>query len=209
MSYSWVLLKEIQLLLIYKGVNVICLTYTWAWWAVIGLVIHAQSKSQTTQSSSDHVLMWVYFTLCQQLTLKSQNSGCILYWRFWPNWWRKFELGIPLSWGATYIRGASYIRDKTVIYTKGPAVSVAVQNFFVLVFSRDQTFGLGLTIINQVWCLKCCGISKQGSIMIVWVLSVWDEVRYCWSHSQVMLGKNLNQCQPKTCSTTLVTVLLL
>ena len=31
--------------------------------------------------------MWVYFTLCQQSTLKSQNSGCVLYWRFWPNWW--------------------------------------------------------------------------------------------------------------------------
>ena len=25
--------------------------------------------------------------LCQQSTLKSQNSGCILYWRFWTNWW--------------------------------------------------------------------------------------------------------------------------
>ena len=31
--------------------------------------------------------MWVYFTLCQQSTLKSQNSGCVLYWKFWPHWW--------------------------------------------------------------------------------------------------------------------------
>ena len=31
--------------------------------------------------------MWVYFALCKQSTLKSQNSGCVLYWRFWPNWW--------------------------------------------------------------------------------------------------------------------------
>ena len=31
--------------------------------------------------------MWVYFALCQQSTFKSQNSGCVLYWRFWPNWW--------------------------------------------------------------------------------------------------------------------------
>ena len=31
--------------------------------------------------------MWIYFTLCQQSTLESQNSGCVLYWRFWPNWW--------------------------------------------------------------------------------------------------------------------------
>ena len=28
--------------------------------------------------------------------------------------WRKFELGIPQSGGASYIRGAYYIRDKTV-----------------------------------------------------------------------------------------------
>ena len=28
--------------------------------------------------------------------------------------WRKFELGIPQSRGATYIRGTAYIRDKTV-----------------------------------------------------------------------------------------------
>ena len=27
---------------------------------------------------------------------------------------RKFELGIPQNWGASYIRGATYIRDKTV-----------------------------------------------------------------------------------------------
>ena len=34
------------------GANIICLTY---WWAVIGPVIHGESKSQATRSSSDHV----------------------------------------------------------------------------------------------------------------------------------------------------------
>ena len=37
------------------GANVICLTYATDWWAVIGPVIHSESKSQATRSSSDHV----------------------------------------------------------------------------------------------------------------------------------------------------------
>ena len=37
------------------GANVICLTYATDWWAVIGPVIHGESKSQATRSSSDHV----------------------------------------------------------------------------------------------------------------------------------------------------------
>ena len=37
------------------GANIICLTYATDWWAVIGPVIHGESKSQATQSSSDHV----------------------------------------------------------------------------------------------------------------------------------------------------------
>ena len=37
------------------GTNVICLTYATNWWAVIGPVIHGESKSQATRSSSDHV----------------------------------------------------------------------------------------------------------------------------------------------------------
>ena len=68
------------------GANVICLTYATDWWAVIGPVIHVESKSQATRSSSDHVGLR-NFILCQQSTLKGENSGCVLYWRFWPNWW--------------------------------------------------------------------------------------------------------------------------
>ena len=53
------LLEEIWLHLRQKsfpaGANVTCLTYATDWWAVIGPVIHGESKSQTTRSSSDHV----------------------------------------------------------------------------------------------------------------------------------------------------------
>ena len=31
---------------------------------------------------------------------------------------RKFDLGIPKSQAVSYIRGASYIREKTVLYTQ-------------------------------------------------------------------------------------------
>ena len=37
------------------GANVICLTYATDWWAVIGPVIHGESKSPATRSSLDHV----------------------------------------------------------------------------------------------------------------------------------------------------------
>ena len=37
------------------GDNVICPTYTADWWAVIGPVIHGESKSRATRSSSNHV----------------------------------------------------------------------------------------------------------------------------------------------------------
>ena len=37
------------------GANVICLTYTSDWWAVIGPVMQGESKSQATRSSSDHM----------------------------------------------------------------------------------------------------------------------------------------------------------
>ena len=37
------------------GANIICLTYATDWWAAIDPVIHGESKSQATRSSSDHV----------------------------------------------------------------------------------------------------------------------------------------------------------
>ena len=94
------------------GASVTCLTNATDWLAVIGPVIHGESKSQVTRSSLDHV--GTYFVNNRH---SSQNSGCILYWRFWPNWWsEKIWVGIPQNRGAPYIRGASYIRDKKVIF---------------------------------------------------------------------------------------------
>ena len=59
--------------------------------------------------------MWVYFALCQQSTLKSQNSvRLVLEVLAKLMVGEKFELGIPQRRGVPYIRGASYIRDKTV-----------------------------------------------------------------------------------------------
>ena len=37
------------------GANITCLRYATDWWAVIGPVIHGESKSQATRSSSDNV----------------------------------------------------------------------------------------------------------------------------------------------------------
>ena len=74
------------------GANIICLTYATDWWAAIDPVIHGESKSQATRSSSDHV--GLHRTLSTSDTDKSQNSGCVLYWRFWPNWWsEKIQAG--------------------------------------------------------------------------------------------------------------------
>ena len=93
------------------GANVTCLTYATDWWAVIGLVIHSESKSQATRSSSDHVVL-----LHTLSTIDTQESklGVRLV----------FEVLVKLmvreksSWEfpkvASYIRGAAYIRDKTV-----------------------------------------------------------------------------------------------
>ena len=54
---SLLLLKQIRLHLGYKGLQrvLICLTYARDRWGVIGPVIHGESKSQATRSSSDHV----------------------------------------------------------------------------------------------------------------------------------------------------------
>ena len=41
------------------GANIICLTYATDWWAVIGPVIHGESKSQAARESEQ--TMWVYF----------------------------------------------------------------------------------------------------------------------------------------------------
>ena len=98
------------------GANVICLTYATDWWDVTGPVIHGESKSQATRSSSDHVGLLNNWHNCQQLTPKESKLRVRLVMEvLQTDGRRKFELGIPPSWGARYIRGASYIRDKMVI----------------------------------------------------------------------------------------------
>ena len=59
--------------------------------------------------------MWVHFTLCQQSTLrfKTRDASCIGGFGQ-TDGRRKFEPGISTSRDASYIRGASYIRQKTV-----------------------------------------------------------------------------------------------
>ena len=96
------------------GANLICLTYVRDWWGVIGPVIHGESKSQATRSRSDHDTS-VYFTPRQQSTLrvKAQGTSCIGGFSQ-TDGWRKLELEIPKSRGASCIRASSYIRVKMV-----------------------------------------------------------------------------------------------
>ena len=96
------------------GANVICLTYATDWWAVIGPVIHGESKSQATRSSSDHVGLLHTFVNNRHSRVKTPGAPCIGGFGQTHDR-RKFELGIPQSRGSSHIRGASYIRDKTVV----------------------------------------------------------------------------------------------
>ena len=60
---------------------------------------------------------------------KSQNPGCILYWRFWPNWWsEKIQARNSQKSGVSYIRGASYIRDKAVFHSDRPTWEMIWKN---------------------------------------------------------------------------------
>ena len=74
------------------GANVTWLTYATDWWAVIGPVIHGESKFQATRSSSGQ--MWVYFTLCQQSTLKESKLRVQLVLEVLA----KLMVGENLSW---------------------------------------------------------------------------------------------------------------
>ena len=94
------------------GANIICLTYTTDWWAVIGPVIHGESKSQAIRSSSDHVGLLHTLSTIDTQRVKTRGASCIGGFGQTDGLW-KFELGIPQSHDASYIRGASYIRDKT------------------------------------------------------------------------------------------------
>ena len=82
------LLKEIRLQLIHKASQQVLMRHVshTAETDKVSLVLWS-TVSQNLRplgSSSDHVGL---LRTCQQSTLKSQNSGCGLYWRFWPNWW--------------------------------------------------------------------------------------------------------------------------
>ena len=82
------LLKEIRLQLSHKASQQVLLQYVslMAETDKVSLVLWS-TVSQNLRPHGAARTMWVYFTLCQQSTLKSQNSGCVLYWRCWPNWW--------------------------------------------------------------------------------------------------------------------------
>ena len=74
------------------GANIICLTYATDWWAVIGPVIHGESKSHATRSRSSST-MWVYGTLlasCQHVGRLCVRV-CSL---FVCNWRAKFKQNI-------------------------------------------------------------------------------------------------------------------
>ena len=82
------LLKEIRLQLSHKASQQVLLQHVshTAETGNVSLVLWS-TVSQNLRPLGAARAMWVYFALCQQSTLKSQNSGCVLYWRFWPNWW--------------------------------------------------------------------------------------------------------------------------
>ena len=82
------LLKEIRLQLSHKASQQVLLKHVshTAETDKVSLVLWS-TVSQNLRPPGAARTMWVYFALCQQSTLKSQNSGCVLYWRFWLNWW--------------------------------------------------------------------------------------------------------------------------
>ena len=88
------------------GVNIICLTYATDWWAVIGPVIHGESKSQATReqlgpcgstslASCQHVGAWVdsaCMSVHYSFVIDGQNSNriwlfCAFVVRIWLRSW--------------------------------------------------------------------------------------------------------------------------
>ena len=96
------------------GANVTWLTYATDCWAVIGPVIHGESKSQATRSSSGHVGLLHTLSTIDTQRVKTPGAACIGGFGQ-TDGRRKFELGIPQSRGAAYYRCASYIRGKMVM----------------------------------------------------------------------------------------------
>ena len=107
------LLKEIRLQLSHKASHQVLLQYVshTAETDKVSLVLWS-TVSQNLRPLGAAQTMWVYFALCQQ-KVKTRGASCIGGFGQ-TDGRRKFELGIPQSRGAAYIRGASYIWDKTV-----------------------------------------------------------------------------------------------
>ena len=70
-------------------------------------------NAQATRSSSDHVGLLHTLSTTDTQRVKTWGAPCI-GGLGQTDGQRKFELGIPQSRGVPYIRGASYITDKTV-----------------------------------------------------------------------------------------------
>ena len=67
-----------------------------------------ESKSQATRRSSDHVGLFHTLSTIDTQRVKTEGASCIGDFGR-TDGRKKFELEIPKSWGASYIRGASYI----------------------------------------------------------------------------------------------------
>ena len=82
------LLIEMRLQLSHKASQQVLLQYVshTAETDMVSLVLWS-TVSQNLRPHGAARTMWVYFALCQQSTLKSENSGCLLYQRFLSNWW--------------------------------------------------------------------------------------------------------------------------
>ena len=125
------LLEKIRLHLGYKGSQRVLIQYAshTPQTNELSLVLWS-TVSQNLRPLGAARTMWVYFTLCQQSTLKKSKLGVRLVLEVLDetDGQRKFELGIPQRQGATYIRGAPYIRDKTVIWLQ------CIKDFFFSTF---------------------------------------------------------------------------
>ena len=86
--------------------NMSCIRHHWSfdpWWVKISGHMEQLGPCGST----------LHFVNNQHSRVKTQGASCIGGF-CQTDGRRKFELGIPKSRGVTYIRGASYIRDKTV-----------------------------------------------------------------------------------------------
>ena len=90
--------------------------------------------------------MWVYFTLCQQSTLKSQNSGASCIGGFGQtDGQRKFELGIPPSWVRLILE--VHLMLETRQYQRYESEKLLIQDFSCNSQANELT---------SLWVASCC-----------------------------------------------------